>query len=1097
MITLLTGAPGTGKTRFLMQRIREDVEKGREVLYITRPQSTHEMERRLIRDVFKDGFMQVQVLDLDRLAQRILDETGGYAQEHMSTLGQVLAVRAVLHDCADQLRVYGKAWQQSGFSSVVAKQLEELESWQVTAEDLENAAESMNEGQLRGKMKDLAVIKRAFDDYCEKRNCSRSNIRAVAARHIDEYPGLSRTILYLDGADNEEPASRALITGLMAHCADTYITVTYDTDYAQEVRFARGRQSYRRYLALFRQYGLVYEIQAMPKDERTGELAFLRDHLYMYPVPRYEQKKQGQIRLFAQADPRREAERVAQQILLHCREDAMRYRDFTVLCANGEEGFRQIQQAFDKYGIQAFYDMRRRLAGSATASLLHRLVQICIKPWDTPTLMNILKSELVDFDFEEACRLENLLLKYGITGIRYWKSAWRRKSLEEMEGVRRRIVKMFDGFTMKMMGNTTTGERVEALFNVLDELGVRERLEDKVVRLQEEGAAQDAAVTAQIWKVLCEIMGQLSHVLQDETFDLREFDAIVTEGILSTELGTIPSTVDQVTVSTLERFNAEHTPFLFITGATEDALMPAEDFSRILHDADIMQIREKTELEIGQDPKEKMDTFKADLYRVRCACYGQLEISYPKQGLGGDAAQNPAHLMEYLRRMFSAEYEKYRTEMPASVYDGFSRWAYAQYLKSRSYSVPEWVDEAGEWFETHEPWQRKKRQVERILGQRETPDAMDPAYVSAMLGTPAGMTVTSLEQYAKCPFSYFMKYVLFAKAREEYEPGALADTGSLIHDILNRLGEDILNGTVDPESMDETHCAEWTKKVFEGYENENAYYMSLASSSSGEAIRGRLQLNAQVAVRNVIRSLNCSDFDLNGVEQDIPKILLQTPQGDALLRGRIDRIDVAKLPEGDMVRIIDYKSTAKSTKFSTIYYGMKLQLAAYLLALTQQPQGTGSESLDPAGMLYFPVGDRNSVRPDQNRMEGIVVKTDDVIRAMDRTRQDGKKSEIIAGFGSRESGGTDKESMQILLQYTQEELKDLAQRILSGEAQVHPAWTKQKNGRGCKYCDYADICGFDERARPLHVNRMPDMKDTKTLEKMCGKQQGGDQNEDA
>ena len=130
-------------------------------------------------------------------------------------------------------------------------------------------------------------------------------------------------------------------------------------------------------------------------------------------------------------------------------------------------------------------------------------------------------------------------------------------------------------------------------------------------------------------------------------------------------------------------------------------------------------------------------------------------------------------------------------------------------------------------------------------------------------------------------------------------------------------------------------------------------------------------------------------------------------------------------------------------------------------------------------------------------MEGIVVKTDDVIRAMDRTRQDGKKSEIIAGFGSRESGGTDKESMQILLQYTQEELKDLAQRILSGEAQVHPAWTKQKNGRGCKYCDYADICGFDERARPLHVNRMPDMKDTKTLEKMCGKQQGGDQNEDA
>ena len=128
MITMLTGAPGTGKTRYMMQRIAEDVKQGRNVLFITRPQSTREMERRLIRDVLHDGFMQVQVLDLDRLAQRIVDETGGYAQEHMSTLGQVLAVRAVLNGCADKLRVYGTAWRQSGFSSIAAKQLEELET---------------------------------------------------------------------------------------------------------------------------------------------------------------------------------------------------------------------------------------------------------------------------------------------------------------------------------------------------------------------------------------------------------------------------------------------------------------------------------------------------------------------------------------------------------------------------------------------------------------------------------------------------------------------------------------------------------------------------------------------------------------------------------------------------------------------------------------------------------------------------------------------------------------------------------------------------------------------------------------------------------
>ena len=505
---------------------------------------------------------------------------------------------------------------------------------------------------------------------------------------------------------------------------------------------------------------MPYEtIRFAPKEDAQGELAFLRANLFSVPIPRYKGEKTGAVQLFVHTDPRREAERVAQQILYKCRKENLRYRDFTVLCASGEEGFQQIQQAFARYGIPAFYDMRRKLAGSATASLLHRLIQMGTNAWDSRTVVNILKSELTCFDYDEACKLENFVLKHGISGHRRWMSPWRTKDAQEMEPIRQKVVAMFTDYILAIMNNASTGERVQAIFDILDRLGVREKLEEKVILLQEKGASQDAMVTAQIWRVLCEIMGQLSHVLGGEFFNIREFDAILTEGILSTELGTIPSTMDQVTVSTIERYNAEHTPVLFLIGATEDALTPKEDLAVILHDEDVIRLRDEAMLQAGPDPQERMDEYKADLFHALSACYRELQISYPRQALNEDT-QNPAHLMIQLETMFGIRTEHYSTESPVSVFDGFSKWAYASYLKSRGRKVPAWTEEAETWFSQHEPWTRKKQQVEKLLGIQQETAAIEPELVREMLGSPAKLSATALEKYAGCPFSYFMQAIL-------------------------------------------------------------------------------------------------------------------------------------------------------------------------------------------------------------------------------------------------------------------------------------------------------------------------------------------------
>ena len=149
MLEFVIGVPGSGKTNYIMQCIAQDVQAGRRAVLITTRQATHAMERRLIRDHLRDGLISVQVLDLDRLAQRILDEAGGAAGEHLSALGRMMAVRVVSARCKDDLRVYGQALAQEGFGTRICAQLEELWRWQIEPASLMQAAGCVSDPQLR------------------------------------------------------------------------------------------------------------------------------------------------------------------------------------------------------------------------------------------------------------------------------------------------------------------------------------------------------------------------------------------------------------------------------------------------------------------------------------------------------------------------------------------------------------------------------------------------------------------------------------------------------------------------------------------------------------------------------------------------------------------------------------------------------------------------------------------------------------------------------------------------------------------------------------------------------------------------------------
>lgn len=62
------------------------------------------------------------------------------------------------------------------------------------------------------------------------------------------------------------------------------------------------------------------------------------------------------------------------------------------------------------------------------------------------------------------------------------------------------------------------------------------------------------------------------------------------------------------------------------------------------------------------------------------------------------------------------------------------------------------------------------------------------------------------------------------------------------------------------------------------------------------------------------------DFELS-VGQDIPVLTIGEPQEGVVVRGKVDRVDGLRRPEGLYLRIVDYKTGKKRMDYAEIFQG--------------------------------------------------------------------------------------------------------------------------------------------------------------------------------
>ena len=170
------------------------------------------------------------------------------------------------------------------------------------------------------------------------------------------------------------------------------------------------------------------------------------------------------------------------------------------------------------------------------------------------------------------------------------------------------------------------------------------------------------------------------------------------------------------------------------------------------------------------------------------------------------------------------------------------------------------------------------------------------------------------------------------------------------------------------------------------------------------------------------------------------------------------------------IRIVDYKTGAKTFKLSDILYGLNMQMLIYLYALKENGKKTFGD-FTPAGILYMPAtvkavsaddsftAEKIETEIDKNlKMNGLLLDDITVIKGMDKSEK-GRYIPVAIKAGVPYS----KTSLATLEQFGEIFKKldmtviSMGNDLFSGKIEASPA---TGSADACKYCPYDSVCGY-------------------------------------
>ncbi len=1106
LLRFVAGRAGSGKSTWVYDVVKRHMEAGPKPVYVVVPeQYTLQTEKELLAALGKKGFLQARVTSPTRLAEEVFAQVEQSRRTAVGESGLAMALRAAASRVAGELDAFRPVLAFQGFSQGMVRLIAELKRYDVAPDELLTASQAAK-GALRAKTKDIATIYREYSSVLEARSfidsADRFNgfIDAIARAEF-----LRGCAFYFDGFDTLSPQHCRMIGELLALAESVTVTLDYDGFESADTGLFRAAQwNISRLSAIAEGLGADIKWTHLRAGERQRamppDVAHLERALFAWPTD--PKRAEGGVTLCQSSSPEEEVEAAGVWIVEHVRREGLRWREVAVQCGDLNAYGPIVSRAFARNGIPVFIDSRKAIIGHPAVRFLLSLIRVIERDYRTDDVLRLVKTGFAGVGAEVADRLEVWLTAFAPRGARMWARDWEKGQdtfdLVELNKSRKAIYELAQALVKRAGGKKAPGSSwAKALYGLLADHKLDERLDAQAASLKREGLLEEAAVTERVWNAVIDLIDQMDEIIGDEELDAAGFRAILQSGLEAVEEGILPTGVDQVQVGSIGRAKYSGLKYMLILGASDGSLSAvAPESGGILTGRDIDALA-ALGVEVGRGSALKESQQRFALYQAIAKGASGLYVSWPEQG-----DVKPDRIVERIRELLSLDPGDVLdasdlAARPSTAAAGFARLPLRLRLAAEGAEPGGDLLPAMHWYLSEPDYRSRLMGLMQGVAGEPLREYLPAAGLA--LGNATAMSASQLEAYWNCPFRHFVDYVLVPQPWRQHGVES-ADAGLFMHAAMERFSQRLQAIRFDLGNLDEGQVATMMMGETARLADEFQYGL-LKGSARLSWTGGNLQRTCTVAAATFARQLLSGDFVPYGQEVrfgkgSFPPAAIQMPDGShCYLQGRIDRMDVWRAGETDFLRVIDYKSGRATIDVHDAVNGLDMQTWLYLYALRQLWARVGGRPAVAAGAFIFPLIDPWVEEGDEEeqerrkalRMRGWCLNDTAVIAAMDRNAAGGK-SELYGFNASRKSGVHDNKTVDKALELIAGNARESIASIRKGHVGTKP-WRSGKE-TACGSCPYGALCRFDV----CDPKRYRALLDNETIDQMLAeKGESGDE----
>lgn len=1058
MLHLILGGAGSGKSTRLTEYIAADVVAGKRAWLIIPEQQANLSERTMLPKLPSNAGLTFTIAGFTRLAREVARQYGGETAPVPQGLCSLIMWQN-LRDLSGLLTEYQTVSLRSDakLTDLLRSTVEELRANTVTPAMLERAADQLPEGDaLRKKLYDLALLYAAYDhSMAEALDGHSGDEVAHLSSLLDQHNYFSGGHVYIDSFTDFTAEEYTVLRHILKQADRVTLSLCCDNERAFDPALDCVNDTLRRVTELAKQEHVPISCETLKENRRaaTDELRLLERYLWDFSLKKEDIPAPDtcdSITLLRCTNIYAEAEATALHILDLAHHGA-RFGDMAVIVRDSETYRGVLDAAFERYHIPFYFSEKTTLSEQPLSRLLLSALRAVAYGWQAQDILTMLRTGLCPVTSYEIDLFEQYVSTWSLNGAAFAAQTWTRNPdgyteqmstrgaeiLKAANHVRQIIMTPLLRLYTSVSKGGTLPALCAALYELMRELGIAERCAALAQRELSAGYLKQAGETVRVFDTVCMTLTQISARMPDLSLNVEEFSTVLRMVFDQTEIASVPSLHDSVTVGSAATLRVENIEFCFVLGLCEGEFPGSATDTGLLSDAEKQRLT-LLGLPIDHDRDRQSSRELLYVWRAMTKPSGHLFASTVRTDTDGKE-KSPS--VAYNRLLYLFPY------LETSI----RNFDLSMITPRKDIPAPSPVPEENESVQAVES---------DALYQPISPSPNDPSseIMERYFGDTLWLSQSRIQAFVQCPYRFYCRYLLSLReqtvARIDY-----ADSGTFLHYVL----EHFLRGCLDGDGNFSLPSNESVEPLADAIVND--YLRSLATVAPTDLRTlhtfRRLRSLTLVLLRDILNELAHSKFrpthfelTIGSRDKDAPppyEITLRDGKR-ILLGGKVDRVDCYEKDGKIYLRVIDYKSSAKAFSIDDVRQGLNLQLLIYLFSLCRR------DDTLPAGVLYVATTTEGG-HPIPDRA-GLVLNDADILEAMNDQWDPNYLAGVKKTKNNTLSGSalTDAGKLAELERDICETLRRIGEDMLCGRAARTPSED------ACRFCPMREGCPDAVRA---------------------------------